>query len=44
MAETIPTGIPIRSQTTAAPAASISVTGSRLKIIVFTGMKFDQEK
>ena len=30
--------------TTAAPAASMSVTGRRLKIIVFTGMKFDQEK
>ena len=37
-------GIPIRIHTTPAPTASMMVTGSRLKISVFTGSKFDQEK
>ena len=44
MAETMPMGRPINSQTTPAPTASMIVTGSRPMISVLTGSKLDHEK
>ena len=43
-AETMPTGMPISSQATAAPRASVAETGRRAKISSFTGTKFVYEK
>jgi len=37
IAEMIPTGIPIKSQKTTAPATNRAVAGRRSKMIVFTG-------